>query len=226
VSSSKRRIALVSILTLALSLVATTPVLADEVAAHVNNSRADSLAVVAAADRVAGASVAAQAAARTVFHTDLSGLLGPCDSVGEIVGAGPNLPLVFSAFRQSDSHWSILSNPTWTAMGTGQTTGTDGRVYVSVVFCRQAGGAIPKPSPPSLQPSPTVTPFPSVGRKPAVLTGDLPALGARRGEIRARLDRQAESMLPDWYVGRCGPDDRDRVLEAGTSESGTCPLAS
>ena len=211
---------------LVLSLIAATPVLADEVAAQVNNSRASSLAMVAAADQVAGASAAAQAAAGTVFHTDLSGLLGLCDSVGEIVGTGPNIPIVFSAFRQSASHWQILTNPTWTAMGTGQATGIDGRVYVSVVFCRQAGGAVSELSTPSPRPSPTVNSLLYVGRKSAILTGDLPALGARRGQIRARLDDQAKSTLPDWYVGKCGVDDRDRVLGAGTPEAGSCPLAS
>ena len=33
-------------------------------------------------------------------------------------------------------------------------------------------------------------------------------------------------MLPDWYIGVCGTDDRERVLESTTSESGACPLAS
>jgi hypothetical protein len=53
----------------------------------------------------------------------------------------------------------------------------------------------------------------------------LPAIGARRNEIREKLDRQAKSTLPDWYVGVCGTVDRVRVLEDSTADSGACPKA-
>ena len=239
---SIRRIPLVTVLALALSLVAVPPALADEVGGHVNSVRSGSLPVLAGADQVAGASAAAQAAAGDIFHANLSGLLGTCDSVGEVVGTGPDVPSVFSAFRQSSSHWSIITNPAWTAMGTGLATGTDGMVYVAVVFCRQTSGAAPSVAPPPAG-VPSVTPPPAPGnalvrRIPAtpviaaaraevpVLDEVLPARGARRMEIRTRLDPQAESVLPDWYVGVCGTEDRDRVLEPDTSDSGTCPKAS
>ncbi|MDR9450642.1 MAG: hypothetical protein RI637_05425, partial [Acidimicrobiia bacterium] len=143
----------------------------------------------------------------------------------------PNVAAVFSSFRQSPAHWAIITNPAWTAIGTGQATGATGTVYISVVFCDQAGSA-----PPAVAPPATVSPPPplpsSAGAGPApskevtTLDGSLPAVGARRGEIRAMLDRQAQSLLPDWYVGVCGTDDRERVLESITSESGACPLAS
>jgi hypothetical protein len=182
-------------------------------------------------DQVAGASAAGQAAAGRLFHTNLSGLLGTCDSVGEVVGAGPDIPSVFSQFRKSPVHWSIITNRTWTAMGTGQAVGGDGLVYISVVFCSQNGGTV-SPTPP---PNPTVpkpagpTPTPQAGSEVTgqtwVLDGPLFAIGARRAEIRTRLDRQAKSMLPDWYVGVCGTEDRERVLDGINSDSGDCPVA-
>ena len=125
-----------------------TPAFADEVAAEVSKARSESLPVIAAADRVAGASAAAQAAAGDIFHTELSGLLGTCDAVGEVVGAGPNISSVFSAFQQSADHRNIITHPTWTAIGTGQATGSNGVLYVSVVFCQLAGDPGPPEPPP------------------------------------------------------------------------------
>ena len=229
-SHLNRRIAFTAAFALVLSVGAASPAFADEVAAHVTGARSGSLPVTASADQVAGASAASQAAAGRVYHADLSGLLGPCDSVGEVVGAGPNVAVVFSGFRQSPAHWSIITNPAWTAMGTGQATGADGRVYISVVFCDRAEGAIPPVAPPEVDSSPLLRldrfeSLPPPRQDVATLDGSLPAIGARRGEIRAKLDRQAKSMLPDWYVGLCGTDDRERVLESTTSESGACPQA-
>ncbi len=227
-SYSSRRIALAAILSLALPLVVASPVLADEVAAQVSSFRGSSLPVVAAADQVAGGSAAAQAAAGNLFHTNISGLLGACDSVGEVVGAGPNVPDVFAAFQQSSSHRSIINNPAWTAMGTGLATGADGTVFVSVVFCKLAdtepAAVAPEPPRPGAASDPS-TPAPEIAPPAHVLEGALPAIGARRSEIRARLDRQARSMLPDWYVGVCGTGDRGRVFAGRTFDSGACPNA-
>ena len=215
---------------LTLSLVSTSPALADEVAAHVAGIRSENLPVLASADQVAGASAAAQAAAGKLFHADLSGLFPACDSVGEVVGSGPDIPAVFSAFRQSASHWNILNNPDWNAMGTGQAAGSNGMVFVAVVFCRQIG-VVPPTVAPRVGTSPAVVEATPASRSFAAreaveLEEVLPAIGARRGEIRARLDGQAESMLPNWYVGLCGSDDRGRVLESTANETGACPLAS
>lgn len=231
VSYSNRRIALAAVVALALSVVVASPALADEVAAQVSSFRGSNLPVVAGADQLAGRSAAAQAAAGKLFHADLSGLLGACDAVGEVVGSAPDAASVFAAFAQSASHRSIINNPAWNAMGTGLATAGDGTVYVSVVFCWQAGVS-PVPSEPEPAPAvlsddaPPSTPAAAEVAPPApVLEENLPALGARRSEIRARLDRQAKSMLPDWYVGLCGTGDRDRVLADPSSDSGACPSA-
>jgi hypothetical protein len=166
--------------------------------------------------------------------------------VGEVVGAGPNVSAVFAAFQQSSSHRSIITNPAWTAMGTGLAHSDDGTTYLSVVFCRQvaneAPAADPGLPPGSTADTPAVSPEPasagatsSPAWEPAstnqqaevvpVLDEILPAIGARRAQIRERLDLQARSALPDWYIGVCGTVDRDRVLEGGTNDSGTCPKA-
>ena len=239
VSYSNRRIAIALILSLAFPLVVAAPALADEVAAQVTSFRGASLPVIAGADRVAGASAAAQAAAGTLFHADLSGLLGECDSVGEVVGSAVSAPAVFAAFQGSSSHRSIIIDPAWTAIGTGAATAADGSVYVSVVFCRQAGKEAPpvvsQPAPTKQEEAPAASPEPQSPPAPVVaevtepvpaLEELLPAVGARRAEIRARLDRQARSMLPDWYTGVCGEDDRERMLGSETADSGACPKAS
>lgn len=229
-SYSNARIALALVLSLAFSLMVAVPALADEVGAYVASVRGASLPVSTAADQEAEASAAAQGAAATLFHADLSGLLGTCDAVAEIVGTAPDVPSVFAAFQQSSGHRGIITNPDWTAVGTGVAAGADGAVYVSVVFCRQSVLAGPAPA---SQPAPVQTAAPSIpapaaaaiAAPPFALDGPLPAISARRSEIRARLDRQARSMLPDWYTGVCGTGDRVRVLEDRSSDSGACPKA-
>lgn len=217
-------------------LITTSPALADEAAAQVGAVRSDHLTIHAGADRVANSSATAIAAAGSLFHANLSVLLGPCGSVGEIVGKGPNVASVFSGFRNSPQHWSILTNPAWTAMGTGVASDSAGSMYVSVVFCAESGDSTPSrpaPSPPessgdeeSIRPS--ATPAPQVKPTPAgsvTILMPLPAIGARRALIRAQLDDFAQAMLPDWYTGSCDKDDRVRVLEDLESYSGACPLA-
>jgi len=247
VSYSKQRIALATVLTLALLLMAAPSVLADEVGGHVNSARSGQLPLLASADRLAGASAAAQAASGKVFHTGLSSLLGTCDSVGEVVGAGPDVPSVFSAFRQSGSHWNIITNPAWTAMGTGRATGSDGMVYVSVVFCRQAGVEPPAVEPPAVEPPaveppavepPAATTQSSSGGAPAVqaiaevsaqepiLDEPPPLMSSRRAEIGTILDRQAKLMLPEWSVKGCENGDRGQVPDGLKDESETCPTTS
>lgn len=254
VSYSNRRIALLLVLSLVLSLGVSSPALANDVAAHVTSFRGSSLPAAAHPSQIAAASASTQASADKLFHTDLSSLLGTCESVGEVVGSGPNVSEIFAAFRQSGSHREIITNPAWTAMGTGLAHSADGTTYLSVVFCRQAGTPVTVPeSTPAQEEAPESTPAPGYvtpakpleplpvfspaletpaqtpvielpGEVPA-LQEFLPAIGARRNEIREKLDRQAKSTLPDWYVGVCGTVDRDRVLEDSTADSGACPKA-
>jgi hypothetical protein len=237
VSYSNRRIALLLVLSLVLSLGVSSPALANDVAAHVTSFRGSSLPPAAGANQVAAASASTQASAERLFHADLSSLLGTCESVGEVVGSGPNVSAIFAAFRLSTSHREIITNPGWTAMGTGLAYSADGSMYLSVVFCRQTGGGAPETDPGptptqgevaperSLEQSLALTPaIESAGGVP-VLQELLPAIGARRNQIREMLDPQAETRLPDWYAGVCGTEDRGRVLEASTADSGACPKA-
>jgi hypothetical protein len=225
----------VASLALVLMLTTAAPAHADEVASHVRAVRSD-LSTNAAADRVADNSAAAIAAAGTLFHTDLSSLLGPCESAGEIIGYGPDVASVFIGFRNSAPHWSILTNPSWTAMGTGLSADSSGRVYVSVVFCEESEGSSVQPVPPSpvpagdegshvsqQAPAPRIESIP--GKAVDRIQGYIPAIGARRALIRAQLDDHAQAMLPDWYTGVCGKDDRGRVLDDLEANSGACPLA-
>lgn len=138
-------------LTATLVLIA-APAGADEVDSAVAAARGGGLPISSGPERLANASAAAQAAAGTPFHTDIGGL--GCAAAAEIVGKGPSVSAIFSAFRGSEGHWAKLTDPGWTSMGTGLATGGDGSLYVSVVFCRQDGAAAPGVSP-AASPSPS-----------------------------------------------------------------------
>jgi hypothetical protein len=121
------------------------PAVADDLDSAVASARGSALSILSGAESIAVASARAQAAAENPFHADLNPLLGICDSVGEVVGVGSNVGRIFEEFAASGSHWSLITAANWTSMGTGQTRGADGYLYVSVVFCE--GGVPPATTP-------------------------------------------------------------------------------
>lgn len=131
------------------------PAVADDLDSAVTSARGSALSILSEAESIAVASARAQAAAENPFHADLNPLLGICDSVGEVVGVGPNVGRIFEEFAASGSHWSLITAGSWTSMGTGQTRGADGYLYVSVVFCE--GGVPPAPTPTTAAPVTTTS---------------------------------------------------------------------
>jgi hypothetical protein len=136
------------------------PARADEVASAVGSARGSSLPIDPVVDAFAQAAADRQAAAGAISHSDLNGLLGHCDAVGEVVGRGPNVGVIFDLFRTSPSHWDTIRSGKWTAMGTGVAYDGAGLLYLSIAFCRVPGGTpppAPKPQPaPAPQPEPPV----------------------------------------------------------------------
>lgn len=200
-------------LVVALVLVGASSVVADELGAAVNTLRSTPLSISADPSRLAGRSASAQAAAGMPFHADLTGLLATCESAGEVVGAGPNVSAIMAAFRDSPSHMSVIANPTWTTMGTGQERSDEGILYVSVVFCRESGQAPPVPSTSTTAP----TGVPAPGH---------PQRSAEPSESGGSAKWLPDDAPHDWVVGVCwGLEDRDRSLdvERAPTESGPCP---
>ena len=134
------------------------PASADAVGTAVAAARGGGLGIQPDAEATANASAARQAANLTVSHASIGHLTSVCSRAAEIVGSGPSIDLVFAGFRGSPTHWSVLSDPGWTSMGTAAVQGADGKLYVAVVFCEGAGGSS-VPSPPS--PPQTAPPAPA-----------------------------------------------------------------
>lgn len=142
-----------------LTLLIALPAVADDLDSAVASARGSGLPILSEAESLAVAQARAQASAEKPFHADLSPLLGVCDSVGEVVGMGPNVDRIFEEFAKSGSHWSVITSSKWTSMGTGQTRGADGYLYVSVVFCE--GGIPPDPAPTPTTAPPATNPAPA-----------------------------------------------------------------
>lgn len=147
------------------------PASADAVDSAVAAARGSGLATQSDAEATANASASRQAANLAISHASISHLTSVCTRAAEIVGSGPSVDLVFGGFRGSPNHWSKLTDPGWTSMGTGAVVGADGKVYVSVVFCEGAGGSpapqpAPSPAPPPASPPPAPTP-PAASSTPA-----------------------------------------------------------
>lgn len=136
----------------------TLPASADAVDSAVAAARGAALGIQPDAEATANASASRQATNQAIGHASLSHLMSVCTRAAEIVGSGPSVELVFTGFRGSPNHWSKLSDPGWTSMGTGAVVGADGKVYVSVVFCQGAGGSVSPPPPPPPAPPPPPPP--------------------------------------------------------------------
>jgi hypothetical protein len=145
------------------------PASADAVDTAVAGARGGGLATQSDAEATANASAARQAASQSVSHASINHLTSVCSRAAEIVGAGPSIELVFAGFRGSPNHWSKLSDPGWTSMGTGAAEGADGRLYVSVVFCAGAGGA-PAPNPAPAPPPPAKPAAPVAKASPSPIS--------------------------------------------------------
>ncbi len=135
-----------------LVLVGALPAAADALSAKVDAARGSVLPVDAGIGAVAQSSAQRQANANALGHTSLAGL--PCSSAGEVVGAGPSVDAIWTGFKASVAHWSLIVRSGWTVMGTGIARAANGTLYVSIVFCAKTGVAVPPPAPPPPAPVP------------------------------------------------------------------------
>lgn len=145
-----RRAVFLSVIALVLGIA--QPALADELSSAVNGVRDPNLPVDGTVDSFAQKAAGRIAAAGELTHSNLNNLLGHCNAAGEVIGYGPDVGSIMDAFRNSSSHWSIITNQKWTAMGTGAVTDDAGTLWVSIVFCVLADA--PEPPPPSSSPPP------------------------------------------------------------------------
>jgi hypothetical protein len=124
------------------------PAYADDLGSAVNGVRNPDLPIDGVVDDFAQGAASRIANAGNLTHSNLGNLLGHCSAVGEVIGYGGDVGSIMTAFQNSSSHWSIISNGKWTAMGTGQVRDGNGTLWVSVVFCVVAAAAPPPPPPP------------------------------------------------------------------------------
>ena len=130
------------------------PAYADDLGAAVNAVRNPDLPIDGVVDGFAQQAANRIANAQNLTHSNIGNLLGHCSAVGEVIGYGGDIGSIMTAFRNSSSHWSIISNSKWTAMGTGQVRDASGTLWVSVVFCVLAAAPSPPPAAPAPAPAP------------------------------------------------------------------------
>lgn len=131
---------------------------ADAVDSAVAAARGGALTNLAELEATANKAASRLASARALSHTSLGHLTGICSSAGEVVGYGPDIASIFTAFKKSPAHWPLVVAKKWTAIGTGIAQDAAGTYYVSVVFCQEWNPSAPPPPPPAPTPGPTPPP--------------------------------------------------------------------
>jgi hypothetical protein len=118
------------------------------------------------------------AAAGAISHNPNVGgqVSAPWTTIGENVGAGPEVGGIMSAFVNSPSHHANIVEAVYDYVGVGVTWGSDGRMYTVHVFMDLDGGsgapAAPAPPPaaiarPAAAPEPAPEPVPAPAAPPA-----------------------------------------------------------
>ena len=162
----------VRLFAVALVLSAALPARADDLGAAVNAVRSPDLVVDGTVDGFAQAAANRIANGQSLIHSNLGPLLGTCSAAGEVIGYGPDVATVMSAFANSPSHWNVIQQAKWNAMGTGAASDSGGRLWVAVVFCTLTTQSVaPPPAPPPTTapppPPPTTAPPPPPAPSPA-----------------------------------------------------------
>lgn len=145
----------------ALVLLVALPARADDLGAAVNSVRSPDLAIDGTVDGFAQAAANRIAGGQSLIHSNLGPLLGTCSAAGEVIGYGSDVAAVMNAFANSPSHWTLIQQSKWNAMGTGATTDSAGRLWVAIVFCILPTQSVaPPPPPPTTAPPPPPTTAP------------------------------------------------------------------
>jgi hypothetical protein len=95
------------------------------------------------------------AARHSIYHNpNLGSEVSNWEAVGENVGTGSTVAAIHNAFMGSSSHRENILSTSFTEVGIGTATGSDGKIYVSEVFRRPMGGSsyVPPPAPPARTP--------------------------------------------------------------------------
>ncbi|HKZ20888.1 MAG TPA: hypothetical protein VJQ57_12330 [Acidimicrobiia bacterium] len=156
----------------ALVLLVALPARADDLGAAVNAVRSPDLVIEGTVDGFAQAAANRIAGGQSLVHSDLGPLLGTCSAAGEVIGYGSDVAAVMNAFASSPSHWTLIQQSKWNAMGTGATTDSAGRLWVAIVFCTLPTQSVaPSPPPTTVaSPPPTTAPPPRAAPQPAPMT--------------------------------------------------------
>jgi hypothetical protein len=133
------------------------PARADDLGAAVNAVRSPDLVIEATVDGFAQAAANRIAGGQSLVHSDLGPLLGTCSAAGEVIGYGSDVAAVMNAFASSPSHWTLIQQSKWNAMGTGATRDSAGRLWVAIVFCTLPTQSVAPPPPPTTAPPPPPT---------------------------------------------------------------------
>ncbi|HEX5721270.1 MAG TPA: CAP domain-containing protein [Acidimicrobiia bacterium] len=145
----------------ALVLLVALPARADDLGAAVNSVRSPDLAIDGTVDGFAQAAANRIAGGQSLIHSNLGPLLGTCSAAGEVIGYGSDVSAVMNAFANSPSHWTLIQQSKWNAMGTGAATDSAGRLWVAIVFCTLPTQSVaPPPPPPTTVPPPPPTTAP------------------------------------------------------------------
>lgn len=188
----------------ALVLLAALPARADDLGAAINAVRSTSLQLNGAVDAFAQAASDRIADDQILVHSNLASVLGTCSAAGEVMAYGPNVGAIIQGWAGSSGHWSVITERSWNAMGTGVSVDATGQLWVAVVFCTlpSAPAAPPTTVPPTTAP-PTTAPPPVViptTAAPVATTSAPLATATPLLSVTAALP-----LAPDPVIIRLGP---------------------
>ncbi|MCA1734969.1 MAG: hypothetical protein LC739_02320 [Actinobacteria bacterium] len=193
----------------ALVLLAALPARADDLGAAINAVRSTSLQLNGAVDAFAQAASDRIAVGQVLVHSNLASVLGTCSAAGEVMAYGPNVGAIMQGWAGSPGHWSVITQGSWNAMGTGVSVDATGQLWVAVVFCTlpSAPAAPPTTVPPTTAP-PTTAP-PTTVPRPVVIPTTAAPVATTSAPVATTTTllsvTAALPLAPDPVIIRLGP---------------------
>jgi hypothetical protein len=137
----------------------------------------------------------------TIFHnTNLGGEITSLGvswaRIGENVGMGPNVDLIYAALLKSPKHYENIVRSEYNALGMGVVNGDDGKKYLVQVFGNIKGS--PAPAPAAAAPAPaTAQPVAAAPAAPSTPAAPAPASAAPAPKPAATPDLPAPTADPN-----------------------------
>lgn len=145
--------------------------------------------------------------------------------VGENVGTGGSIQVVFNALVASPGHYANMVDPAFTTVGTGTATAANGAIYVTQDFMARRSSSAPAPAPAAPAPAPAPKAAPKAVAAPAPKATAAPARQVAAAAPRPAAAAPAAAASPSTTAAAAAPVPTVPPAPAAVAPGPAAPLS-